>query len=140
MKKRLTQVIVSILLVETVLFGAPIQAGLAVSSSSDNNQADVAPIFFDVPYSYWAWIWIETLYRNGVTAGCSTNPPMYCPEDAVTRAQMAVFLERGVHGSEYQRALRQAQGKLCQKWRDNWEAPPIPPPRGRERTPPGPAP
>jgi len=102
MKKRLTQVIVSILLVETVLFGAPIQAGLAVSSSSDNNQADVAPIFFDVPYSYWAWEWIETLYRNGVTNGCSTNPPMYCPEDAVTRAQMAVFLERGVHGSDYQ--------------------------------------
>jgi len=66
------------------------------------SEADAAPVFTDVPYSYWAWEWIETLYWNGVTAGCSTNPPMYCPEDAVTRAQMAVFLERGVHGSDYQ--------------------------------------
>jgi len=66
------------------------------------SEADAAPVFTDVPYSYWAWEWIETLYRNGVTNGCSTNPPMYCPEDAVTRAQMAVFLERGVHGSDYQ--------------------------------------
>jgi len=66
------------------------------------SEADAAPVFADVPESHWAWEWIETLYRNGVTAGCSTNPPMYCPEDAVTRAQMAVFLERGVHGSTYQ--------------------------------------
>jgi len=24
--------------------------------------------------------------------GCSTNPPRYCPQDPVTREQMAVFL------------------------------------------------
>ncbi len=36
--------------------------------------------------------WIEQLYNEGITGGCSTNPPAYCPGDPVTRAQMAVFL------------------------------------------------
>jgi len=42
---------------------------------------------------------IEALARAGVTAGCGSNN--YCPEDSVTRAQMAVFLERGMHGSNF---------------------------------------
>jgi len=58
--------------------------------------------FADVPSTYWAWDWIERLYNAGITTGCSTNPLMYCPENSVTRAQMAIFLERGIHGSTYQ--------------------------------------
>ncbi len=60
-----------------------------------------ASTFSDVPASYWAWSWIETLYVNGVTGGCSTNPLAYCPATSVTRDQMAVFLLRGEHGSAY---------------------------------------
>lgn len=33
--------------------------------------------------------------------GCSTNPLEYCPEEPVTRAEMAVFLLRAMHGSSY---------------------------------------
>ncbi|MBI5842522.1 MAG: S-layer homology domain-containing protein [Chloroflexi bacterium] len=62
---------------------------------------DAAPIFADVLDSYWAASWIERLYNNGITGGCSTSPLMYCPENAVTRAQMAVFLEKGIHGSGF---------------------------------------
>ena len=102
MKIKPYQVIISTYFVGTILFGRPLHTGLAVGSYNDHLPAGSQPIVVDVPYSYWAWEWIETLYRNGVTAGCSTNPPMYCPEDLVTRAQMAVFLERGVHGSDYQ--------------------------------------
>jgi len=58
-------------------------------------------IFSDVPPYYWAWQEIERLYNNGITAGCSTSPMRYCPENTVTRAQMAVFLLRGIHGSTY---------------------------------------
>ena len=58
--------------------------------------------FDDVPYTHWAWSWIESLYAAGITSGCGTNPLIYCPEQSVTRAQMAKFLERGVHGSTYQ--------------------------------------
>jgi len=62
----------------------------------------VGTTFIDVPTSHWAWDWIERLYSAGVTTGCiTTNPMRYCPEDNVTRAQMAVFLLRGVHGSTY---------------------------------------
>jgi hypothetical protein len=59
------------------------------------------PVFGDVGVGYWAWDFIERLYEAGITSGCATNPLRYCPEDTVTRAQMAVFLERGMHGSSY---------------------------------------
>jgi hypothetical protein len=51
-----------------------------------------AGIFEDVPPSYWAADWIEQLAKEGVTAGCSTSPMLYCPTTPVTRDQMAVFL------------------------------------------------
>jgi hypothetical protein len=57
--------------------------------------------FLDVPATHWAYSWIERLYATGITTGCSTNPLRYCPEDSVTRAQMAIFLERGMHGSAF---------------------------------------
>ncbi|HEY3473945.1 MAG TPA: S-layer homology domain-containing protein [Anaerolineales bacterium] len=57
--------------------------------------------FADVPYSHWAWSFVEHLYSAGITGGCGTNPRAYCPEGQVTRAQMAVFLLRGMHGSDY---------------------------------------
>ena len=57
--------------------------------------------FSDVPGSYWSRLWIERLYDSGVTGGCGVNPLRYCPEDSVTRAQMAVFLLRGIHTSAY---------------------------------------
>ena len=49
-------------------------------------------IFNDVPLGSFAAAWIERLYNEGITGGCSTNPPMFCPNDATTRGQMAVFL------------------------------------------------
>jgi lysophospholipase L1-like esterase len=60
-----------------------------------------SPSFIDVPSSYWAFDFIERLYAAGITGGCGVNPLSYCPEDTVTRAQMAVFLERGIHGASY---------------------------------------
>ena len=53
--------------------------------------------FTDVPFHYWAFEWIQRLYGAGITGGCSTNPLAYCSEASVTRAQMAVFLEKGLH-------------------------------------------
>jgi tartrate-resistant acid phosphatase type 5 len=57
--------------------------------------------FGDVPTEYWAQNFVERLYKAGITGGCLLNPLKYCPEATVTRAQMAVFLERGIHGSSY---------------------------------------
>jgi hypothetical protein len=38
--------------------------------------------------------WIEQLYTEGVTGGCSAEPLLFCPTNPVTRGQMAVFLVR----------------------------------------------
>jgi CSLREA domain-containing protein len=57
--------------------------------------------FWDVPLNYWAWDYVERLYAAGITGGCATSPLQYCPEGTVTRAQMAVFLLRGIHGASY---------------------------------------
>ncbi len=65
--------------------------------------ADVAltPIFVDVPYVHWANNYIERLYLAGITSGCTASPLNYCPDSEVTRAQMAVFLLKGIHGPAY---------------------------------------
>jgi photosystem II stability/assembly factor-like uncharacterized protein len=47
-------------------------------------------MFADVPVSHYAAAWIEEFARQGYTAGCA--PSLYCPDQAVTRGQMAVFL------------------------------------------------
>ena len=60
-----------------------------------------AQTFADVSSTYWAWAFIERLYAAGITGGCAINPLRYCPEGTVTRAQMAVFLLRGIHTSSY---------------------------------------
>ena len=57
--------------------------------------------FDDVPPSYWAYPQIEQIAAAGITTGCQTSPPLYCPTDAVTRAQMAAFLLRTTYGGTY---------------------------------------
>jgi hypothetical protein len=59
------------------------------------------PTFEDVPLDHWAYAYIETLYQLGYIAGCSTSPRLYCPEQIMTRAESAVFVERGIHNAEY---------------------------------------
>jgi hypothetical protein len=49
-------------------------------------------VFTDVPSNGFAAAWIEQLVTEGVTSGCGGGN--YCPNNAVTRAQMAVFLQR----------------------------------------------
>jgi len=57
-------------------------------------------LFVDVPASDPFAPWIEELYRRGVVAGCNVGP-QYCPEQAVLRQQMAVFLLKTLLGSAY---------------------------------------
>jgi uncharacterized protein (DUF1800 family) len=53
----------------------------------------------DVPASYLFHDAIEKITRKGITTGCGGGN--YCPENLVTRGEMAVFLLRGKHGSTY---------------------------------------
>ena len=58
-----------------------------------------AQTFADVAESHWAYQFIESLAASGISAGCGGGN--YCPDGPVTRAQMAVFLERGMNGSGF---------------------------------------
>jgi len=57
--------------------------------------------FTDTPASHWAYEWIQRLDEAGITSGCAVNPLQYCPDEAVTRGQLAVLLLRALHGSSY---------------------------------------
>jgi len=53
--------------------------------------------FLDVPTSSPQFQFIEALYHSGITAGCGGGN--YCPNNPLTRGQMAVFLAKalGLH-------------------------------------------
>ncbi len=76
-------------------------SGVSICDIGAYELSSPSPIFTDVPLSYSVITYIERLYNAGITGGCSLTPLMYCPENTVTRAQMAVFLLRGIHGSSY---------------------------------------
>jgi hypothetical protein len=50
--------------------------------------------FQDVPPSNQFYPHIQKLMDLGITIGCSQNPPLYCPGDAIPRWQMAIFMVR----------------------------------------------
>jgi glucose/arabinose dehydrogenase len=52
--------------------------------------------FADVPVAHIFHRYIEGFYNAGITAGCSDSPKMYCPDNSVTRGEMAVFIERAM--------------------------------------------
>jgi hypothetical protein len=68
--------------------GAIVQYTLQVSDPPDT------PSFSDVPTSHPFFRFVEALAASGITAGCA--PGKYCPNDPVTRGQMAVFLAKAL--------------------------------------------
>ncbi len=59
--------------------------------------APATATFADVPTSHWAFQFVEALAASGITAGCGGGN--FCPDQPLTRAQMAVFLSSalGLH-------------------------------------------
>jgi hypothetical protein len=82
-----------------------------------------AETFVDVSVNYWAYPYIEALYKAGYVAGCSSDPLMYCPETAMTRAESAVFVERGIWGAGYlpvQPSRQTFADVLLSEWYAKW--------------------
>ena len=50
--------------------------------------------FGDVDTDAWWMPYVERLAELQVAEGCTARPPLFCPHDPVTRAQMASFLVR----------------------------------------------
>ena len=59
----------------------------------------VGGVFADVHPGDFAADWIEELASLGITGGCGNGD--YCPDQAVTRGEMAVFLLKAHLGSDY---------------------------------------
>jgi hypothetical protein len=80
--------------------GSPVtRAQMAVFLLKAEHGADYVPpacvgLFDDVPCPSPFADWIEQLFAENVTGGCSTMPLLYCPAAANTRGQMAVFLTK----------------------------------------------
>ena len=77
---------------------------MAVFLLKSEHGPDYAPpactgTFADVPCSSTFAPWIEQLANEGVTAGCGGGN--YCPGDAITRAQVAIFLLKTSQGSAF---------------------------------------
>jgi hypothetical protein len=68
---------------------------------SDNFPYSATPWFADVPVDGNGFKWIQKMFELGITGGCSlvNGVRNYCPNDTITRAQMAIFLMRARYGS-----------------------------------------
>ena len=69
-------------------------AGAMVAWKYQVSPAPGVATFNDVPTSDPAFQYIEALVASGVTAGCGGGN--YCPDAALTRRQMAVFLSKAL--------------------------------------------
>ncbi len=48
--------------------------------------------FNDVPTTHPYFQFIEALKKAGITGGCQQSPPLYCPDKAISRGELAVYL------------------------------------------------
>jgi hypothetical protein len=75
--------------------------GVRISWRRPVSPAPPSPTFADVPDSHPFLRFIEALAASGITGGCGDGSN-YCPDAALTRGQMAVFLAKalGLHWVE----------------------------------------
>ena len=69
-------------------------AGAVVGYKLQVSPAPALATFGDVPTSHLFFQFIEALARSGITGGCGGGN--YCPDNPVTRGQMAVFLAKAL--------------------------------------------
>jgi hypothetical protein len=72
----------------------------AATLSNQYGSNNVPPFFEDVPPSHPAFTAIQALRMAGITKGCSVTPARFCPDDPVTRGQMAAFIVRAKLGND----------------------------------------
>lgn len=71
-------------------------AGMIVGYKLQVSPAPVTATFTDVPTTHPQFQFVEALVAAGVTSGCNVSPPQYCPDQPLTRGQMAVFFSRAL--------------------------------------------
>jgi hypothetical protein len=72
--------------------------GSAGAGATDSTT--ILPAFTDVKPADSFFSAVNLIRGYGITGGCQASPPMYCPNDNVTRAQMAILMVRSVMGGD----------------------------------------
>jgi hypothetical protein len=83
----------------SVPFGNFALGGARITWHRQVSPPPLTPSFDDVPADNQFYPYIEALKASGITGGCQANPPRFCPNAPLTRAQMAAFLSQalGLH-------------------------------------------
>ena len=63
--------------------------------------APASQAFADLPLDSWAAKWVNGLWVDQYTAGCGTNPLVYCPWQGHTRAEGCVLYLRMLNGADF---------------------------------------
>lgn len=80
---------------ETDCVGASLQVQkIRVSFVRQVSPAPASATFNDVPTGHPYFQFVEALARSGITGGCGAG--FFCPDQTLTRGQMAVFLAKGL--------------------------------------------
>jgi PKD repeat protein len=95
-------------------------------TASSSLPVSVVPnVFADLAPDFWAASFINTFFFNGFTSGCGPDPlsgfPRFCPLSLVSRAELAVFLVRGLHPPPFQPPA--ARGVFADVPPSYWAAP-----------------
>ena len=56
--------------------------------------------FQDVTFNQYNSFYIQGVFDDGIAAGCSSSPALYCPDIPVTRAQMSALVWKGMFGDQ----------------------------------------
>jgi hypothetical protein len=59
------------------------------------------PSFADTYEGVWSTKWAEAMYTDGYTAGCGTNPLIFCPDMGHLREEWPVYMARMMHGVDF---------------------------------------
>jgi hypothetical protein len=76
------------------------QVSMSVPRAVTGTFQTVPAAFVDVTPGDFFYDAANIMRARSITAGCSTSPLKYCPQDNITRAQMAIFVVRAVMGGD----------------------------------------
>lgn len=88
------------LTLDTTAYSIDADSAVLTNGSATATANTLTP-FADVPAGHWALDYVQSIWAYGITGGCVASPLTYCPNIAITRAEMAVYIERAVHGGGF---------------------------------------
>ena len=93
--------------------------GAPTPPPEEEEQPEEAVKFEDVAEDAWYRTHVEHIASLAITVGCNPDGTLYCPQDPVTRAQMAAFFVRALNAAP----VEAPTGRFSDVPPDAWHAP-----------------